>query len=98
MSEVLEPRVLNARHVGGKRLPGAVYVGRPSPWGNPYKVGDDGTREQVVEYFRDYLNTMLEADPHFLDGLRGKDLICWCAPERCHADVLLEYANREEDD
>lgn len=94
MPEVLEPKVLNVRDVG-KKLKGAIYVGRPSQWGNPYEIGKDGTREAVVEAYRDYLEMMLAEDPSFLAPLRGKDLICWCTPEPCHADILLEYANGE---
>ena len=72
----------------------AVYVGRPTRWGNPYSIGRDGTREEVIEKFR-----WLAEEPSFSqvirDNLRGKDLLCWCAPEACHADVLLEIANAD---
>ena len=72
----------------------AVYVGRPSKWGNPYKIGRDGSRTEVIELYRHYLaqrnliHTKLD-----LSELSGKDLACWCAPLPCHADVLLELAN-----
>lgn len=85
------PRVLNQRDLA--ELPdGAVYVGRPSKWGNPYKAGRDGTREEVIALYE----ANLLADPFLmsqLDELRGRDLVCWCAPLRCHADVLLRLAN-----
>jgi len=96
MTDLLNPTVLNVRDVGKNETPTRKYVGRPSRWGNPYKIGKDGTREEVVELFRTYLESILDRDPWFLDPLRGKDLICWCAPEGCHADILLEYANKEE--
>ena len=92
---VLIPKVLNCRthEVGrGER----VYVGRPSKWGNPFRMGVDGTREEVIEKYREWLlgNERLMRD---LEELRGKDLACWCAPKPCHADVLLELvANRPE--
>ena len=74
----------------------AVYVGRPSKWGNPYEIGKDGSREDVVASYRGLLK-LLEAKGKLLsmdlDYLRGKDLVCWCAPLPCHADVLLEIAN-----
>ena len=73
----------------------AIYVGRPSWWGNPYRIGRDGTREEVIEKFRQYAIKKLEVTPDWLDKLRGKDLICWCAPKSCHADILLELANKE---
>ncbi len=68
---------------------GAVYVGRGSPWGNPFRIGVDGDRDQVIDrYEREVLPT-LDVTP-----LRGKHLVCHCAPLRCHADSLLSRANR----
>ena len=71
-----------------KREPYDVYIGRPSKWGNPFEIGRDGTREQVIEKFREYLisNQVLMRD---LSELRGKTLGCWCKPEACHGDVLV---------
>lgn len=87
------PKVLNKKRGG---IPeGAVYVGRPSKWGNPFIIGRppfDGSREAVVERYRTWLehqSSLMAALPE----LRGKDLVCWCAPLQCHADVLLELAN-----
>lgn len=88
------PKVLNKRT--DKIPPTAVYVGRPSKWGNPYKIGEDGTREEVIEKYVDYLlRTGLFND---IKELEGKDLVCWCAPLPCHADVLLKLANKEHDE
>lgn len=82
--------VLNARRVG-KTQPNAVYIGRPSKWGNPFVIGPDGSREDVIRKFEFYL---LQSELFTqLSELAGKDLICWCAPEACHGDVLLKYAN-----
>ena len=84
------PNVYNRRHT---HPADAVYVGRPSQWGNPFKVGRDGTREEVIEAFEAYADAMLKKKHDWLDPLRGKDLVCWCFPEACHADVLLRLAN-----
>ena len=88
------PRVLNIRHLpnrGWDHLPDSmVYVGRPSKWGNTFVIGKDGTREQVIEKYRKYATKFTKAE---LEELRGKDLVCWCAPAACHAGVLLELAN-----
>lgn len=84
-----KPRLINLRV---ERPPGAVYIGRPSKWGNPFITGRDGTREQVIAKHREWLCTqpdLLAALPE----LRGKDLACFCAPLSCHGDVLLEMAN-----
>ncbi len=75
---------------------GAIYVGRPTKWGNPYVIGRDGNRERVIDRYREYLqDSGLIDDIH---ELRGKDLVCWCAPAACHADVLLALANDLENE
>lgn len=86
------PKVWNKR----KEYPqGAIYIGRPSRWGNPYVIGRDGTREEVIEKYRDYIKRqgMIADIKH---SLKGKDLVCWCKPAACHGDILLEIANAEE--
>ena len=85
-------QILNKQRSG---IPaGAVYIGRPSKWGNPFVIGKDGSRGEVITKYRAHLlrNTQLMAA---LPELRGKDLVCWCAPCACHGDVLLELANKE---
>lgn len=71
-----------------------VYIGRPSKWGNPFVIGRDGTRTQVIAKYRAWL---LEQPVlmNSLHELRGKTLGCWCAPQPCHGDVLAELANKE---
>lgn len=87
------PKVLNKRVSG---IPvDAVYVGRPTIYGNPYTIEEFG-REKCIALYRDYALGMMQHKPIFRDAvidLRGKDLVCWCAPEACHADILLELAN-----
>ncbi|TIL97281.1 MAG: DUF4326 domain-containing protein, partial [Mesorhizobium sp.] len=76
-------KVLNARIVGKATAPGRVYIGRPSKWGNPFVIGRDGSREEVIEKYRAWLASqpeLLDA----LDELGGRDLVCWCAPQGCH--------------
>jgi hypothetical protein len=89
--EALMVQILNAKKVGTERE-GAVYVGRPSKWGNPFIIPRDGNRTQVIAKFRSYL---LLNQPLYdkLSELKGKDLICWCAPMECHAEILAEFAN-----
>ncbi len=83
-------RVLNKRQLKAGEGIGAVYVGRPSKWGNPFAIGRDGTRAEVIEKYRQHI---VERGVDFSE-LKGKDLICWCSPLPCHADVLLELANK----
>lgn len=85
------PSVFNKR---SESVPvNAVYIGRPSKWGNPFVIGKHGTREEVIAKYRDYLmsnSTLLASAKR---ELRGRDLVCFCAPLPCHGDVLLEIAN-----
>ena len=84
------PKVYNKHH----EFPmGALYVGRPSPWGNPFAVTRTQSRQTAIARFKIWLDERLRYEPDFLTPLKGKDLVCWCAPLACHADVLLEKAN-----
>ena len=83
------PQVLNRKQTG---IPdNAVYIGRPSKWGNPFVIGLDGTREEVISKYANWLHKsgLIEQ----VGELRGKDLVCWCSPLPCHGDVLLRLAN-----
>ena len=85
------PRILNKRR--DAIPPNSVYVGRPSKWGNPFKIGRDGTREEVIAEYAYWIERQSQLMDD-LGELRGKDLVCWCAPLPCHADILLEMANK----
>ncbi len=93
------PRVLNKHRLGpgdeAALAPDSVFVGRPSKWGNPFKIGPDGTRDEVIAKYRDYLLDRPDLIAQ-RNELRGKNLICFCAPLACHADVLLKLANAPE--
>lgn len=67
-----------------------VYIGRPSKWGNPYTIGKDGTREEVIEKYRKWLHNHPTLRGQ-AGELVGKRLGCWCAPCACHGDVLKEF-------
>jgi hypothetical protein len=98
-----QPKRVQRRRTKGWRLPGgAVWVGRPSLWGNRYRIGafsnflgrEVRTAGEAVELYR----RVLWIDSRMRDEarkiLRGRDLCCWCPLDRaCHADVLLEVAN-----
>ncbi len=80
-----------------KRSAYDVYIGRPSKWGNPFTIGRDGTRDQVIAKYRHWLfqQPALLKDLH---QLRGKTLGCWCAPQACHGHVLAELAELAPED
>ena len=94
------PRVWNKRDANAPKE--AVYVGRPSKWGNPYTHLPQSTAASVRVLSRDDAITMYRwwitegGGRHLLEDLhelRGNDLVCWCAPRACHAQILLELAN-----
>lgn len=81
-----------------------IYVGRAnpryglsaSPFANPFRIGPDGSRDEVITKYRAWLL----AQPALvarLPELRGKVLACWCKPLPCHGDVLVDLANAQAD-
>lgn len=60
-----------------KKAPYDVYIGRPSKWGNPYKIGPDGTREEVIQKYEELVRTS-KILMNALPSLAGKTLGCWC--------------------
>ena len=120
-------RIQRSRKKGWRMPEGAVYVGRPSRWGNWFRVGDTymilpglgwpiptwrtpgpvgDTQARVercpdaltaIEWYRAWIMQPGVGMPRLTNpaDLRGKDLVCWCPLDQpCHADVLLELANR----
>ena len=83
-------KVLNLKHIkfDPKTM---VKVDRSTEWGNPFIIGRDGDRKTVIKKYKEWItqNKLMKDLPK----LKGKDLLCWCAPEPCHADVLLVLAN-----
>lgn len=87
---------IQRRRTRGWRMPeGAVYVGRGSKWGNPYRIGTCmiPDAQAAVDAFRANLPMTLDCSE-----LRGRDLVCWCALDGspCHADILLELSNKPD--
>ncbi len=71
-----------------------VYIGRGSKWGNPFKIGKDGTREEVIKKYRSYLLN----DKYLISCLpeiKNKVLGCYCKPLPCHGDILIEICDKE---
>ena len=84
-------RIQRKRVKGWKMPPNTVYVGRPTKWGNPFKVSSITSVEEALYYYESWLRRQIDFNPHFLDPLRGKDLACWCPLNKpCHADVILK--------
>jgi len=93
-------RVQLKRTKGWRMPPNTITVARPGPWGNPFRVGDVGpgggviaSRDEAVALYREHVTGPPEG--HAYVELAGHDLACWCSLDGpCHADVLLERANR----
>ncbi len=84
-------RVLHLRNAP----PDAIRIDRRTPWGNPFRIGPDGTREDVISKYRDHLWNSIrngEISKDALAELHGKNLACHCAPQPCHGDVLASAA------
>ena len=69
-----------------------IYIGRPSKWGNPFQIGVDGDRAEVIEKYRQWIRTQPDLMAQVM-WLKGLTLGCWCAPLPCHGDVLAELAD-----
>ena len=101
-------RIRLSRAKGWRMPPDTVKVSRPGPWGNPFKVGRDGTAAECVEMHRnllrgvvaltavasmeEQLKALAYAEAHIAD-LVGKNVACWCGLDKpCHGDNWLELA------
>jgi hypothetical protein len=71
-----------------------VYIGRGSKWGNPFIIGQQGTRAEVISMYREYAKGFHKDG---LEILRGKTLVCYCKPQACHGDVLIELLGNDDD-
>lgn len=71
-----------------------VYIGRGTPFGNPYIIGPDGSREEVIAKYKTYFYERIERDERFLRQvmtLKNKVLGCHCKPLACHGDIIKDF-------
>ncbi len=66
-----------------------VLIDRSTKWGNPFIIGKDGNREEVIAKYRDWIRGQPELMAA-LHELKNKVLGCHCSPLPCHGDVLIE--------
>lgn len=89
------PQVLNQRDFGRALPPHTTYIGRGSPYGNPFVIGVDGDRDAVIDRYI----AERSQDPEFIalvkQRLKNRHLCCHCTPKRCHGDWLFEVANSD---
>lgn len=83
-------------HVKKYKGKNGIYIGRPTIFGNPFEIGKDGTRAEVIEKYREYLKTRPDI-LKLIPKLKDKVCLCFCRPALpCHGDVLAELADKEE--
>ena len=72
-----------------------VYIGRPSIWGNPYIRGKDGDKATVIAKYKEHFLGSFHLKQLATEKLKGKVLGCYCKPEACHGDVIVEFLEEE---
>lgn len=76
-----------------------VYIGRPSEWGNPFKIAvasrKDIARIHCLEEYWTHIHAQPDLMRKAVEELQGKILGCWCSPRFCHGHILAKIANRE---
>jgi len=89
------PKVYNMRTKGWPI--NAKKVDRSTPYGNPFIMTNESQRDKVCDQFEAWIRQPLQAKirAQAKADLKGCDLLCWCAPKRCHADTWLCIANEE---
>ena len=101
----MSPQRIQRKRTKGWRMPeGAVYVGRPTTWGNPWQVGPAMSPAGAVWRYNDAALGRLGKFAYGVPDLAtirmelaGKDLVCWCPiGSPCHADILLDLANEDQ--
>lgn len=91
-----EPRATQVVHL--RKQDYDVYIGRAMPglsasvWGNPFRIGKDGSREDVIRRYEVWLKEQPELMAR-LPEIQGRTLGCWCKPSACHGDVLARLAD-----
>lgn len=78
-------------------IDGVRYPFEDTIWANPYKITETQSREQALKLYREYIKEKLKSNPVMvkeLIKLKGKKLGCWCKPECCHGDILVELITK----
>ena len=91
---------VKAAPAGWRNIPLYLFIGRPSYLGNPYKIGRDGDRDEVIQKYSEHLALRRKTSPaawdlYFTTFIKDHILVCYCSPEPCHGDVLARIADTE---
>ena len=91
--EVPKTTVINMKTYTGNDF---IRIDRATAFGNPYRIGHNGTREQVIKLYQRYFKQRMKKDEQFYQtvcSLAGCKLGCWCKPLACHGDVIADFLN-----
>ncbi len=75
-------------------------VDRGTIFGNPFKMYEDVSRDDVCDQYQIYFDDRIKTDAEFVEqvlSLKGKKLYCWCTPNRCHAETIANWLNNQGD-
>ena len=75
-----------------------IFIGRPSILRNPYKIGVDGSRKEVIAKFKELFHNSTDRKQYAREHCKDKILGCYCKPLACHGDIIAEYLNGLEED
>ena len=85
----------------------AIYIGRGSPYGNPYPITDVDDRDSVCDKYEKYFYKAIETDAELFAAVKklyfqwkeqGElELGCFCAPARCHGETIKKYLEENID-
>ncbi len=76
------------------------YPKEKSVWSNPFKIGKDRNRDEVLDKYEKYIRDLLKKNSKLIEELlmlKGKNLGCWCVPNKCHGHILLKIINELKD-
>jgi len=93
--------ILNKRNISRKLAANDIYIGRGSRFGNPFPMRRENEREEVISKYRDYFysnSSLMEFTIRRFKSLKKRgfeevNLVCFCAPKRCHGEILKEFIN-----
>ena len=69
-------------------------------WGNPYIIGNDGTRGEVMKKYETYLRKKIARGELIKENFflfKNVSLACWCSPKSCHGNVILKILAEFDD-
>ena len=88
-----DPQNVYVGRAGVVFIDGQRFPKNASPFANPFKITASLTRDQAVEQYKTHIQDKVNKSQELKELLlsyKGKNLGCWCHPEPCHANILVE--------